>query len=40
MAEQQQSILLDVEELESVRARNVGAEKKDNDGNDKTSDLI
>ncbi len=39
MAEQQQSILLDVEELESVRARNL-SEKKDNDGNDKTSDLI
>ena len=39
MAEQQQSILLDVEELDTVRTRGV-SEKKDNDGNDKTSDLI
>ena len=36
----QQSILLDVEELDTVRTRNTSGEKKDNDGNDRTSDLI
>lgn len=33
-------ILLDVEELDTVRARSTNGEKKDNDGNDKTSELI
>jgi len=33
-------ILLDVEELDTIRARNTNGEKKDNDGNDKTSELI
>lgn len=33
-------ILLDVEELDTIRARNTTGEKKDNDGNDKTSELI
>jgi len=36
----EQRILLDVEELDTVRARNTSGEKKDNDGNDKTSDVI
>lgn len=34
------SILLDVEELDTMRAHNTNGEKKDNDGNGKTSELI
>jgi hypothetical protein len=35
-----ESILLEVEELDTVRVRGENGEKKDNDGNDKTSDFI
>ena len=35
-----ESILLEVEDLETVRTRGENGEKKDNDGNDKSSDFI